>query len=103
MRLTKYEQETIINFNQGEDVAYIYTCSKSWMRHMEKLPGLEPTKINSQAREYACPKEWIRKPREPRQLSEIQKQKLRQRLAQASILSGVTPCAVGESGDGNGK
>jgi len=31
MRLSRYEQETIINFNQAEDVAYIYTCSKAWM------------------------------------------------------------------------
>ena len=99
MRLAKYEQETIINFNQVEDIAYIYTCSKSWMRHMEKVLKLKPIKIHSYAREYECPKAWIRKPRKTRQLSESQKKKLSKRLSQKSILSGVTPCAVGEIDD----
>lgn len=98
MRLSKQEQETIINFNQAEDTAYIYTCSKSWMHHMEKVLGLKPTEIHSYARDYECPKAWIRKPRKPRKLSEELKQRLRQGLLQESILSEVTPCAVGESG-----
>jgi len=96
VRRTKYEQETIINFNQAEDVAYIYTCSKAWMRHMEKLLDLKPAKTYSEAKEYICPKAWIRKPRKPRQLSESQRQKIGQRLHQKSILSEVMPCAVRE-------
>lgn len=91
IRLSKYEQETIINFNQGEDIAYIYTCSKSWMTHFEKVLGLKPTKKYSYAREYECPKAWIRKPRRTRRLSETQRQILAQRLSQKSILSEVTP------------
>ena len=97
MRLTKYEQETIINFSQGKDVAYIYTCSQAWIRHMEKVLGLKPTTIHSYAREYECPKAWIRKPRKPRQLSKEQKDKLKRRLSQKPILSEFMPCAVGES------
>ena len=103
MRLTRQEQETIINFNQAEDIAYVYTCSKAWIRHMEKVLGLKPTKVYSYAREYELPKVWIRKPRKTRQLSETQKQKLRQRLTQTSILSEVIPCVVGESGGEDGK
>ena len=87
MKLTKYEQETIINYNQGEDVAYIYTCSKALMRHLEKVLNLEPTAIYSYGREYECPKEWIRRPRKTKKLSESHKQKLRQVLSQKSILS----------------
>ena len=98
MRLTRQEQETIINFNQEEAIAYIYTCSKAWIRHFEKVLGLKPTKIHSYAREYECPKTWIKKPRKTRKLSEQQRQRLSQRLAQTSILSEVLPCAVGESG-----
>ncbi|MFC1955550.1 hypothetical protein ACFLWZ_03315 [Chloroflexota bacterium] len=98
VRLSSYEQETIINFNQGEDTAYIYTCSKSWMNHMEKVLGLKPTEKHSYAREYECPKAWIRKPHKPRRLSEEQKKSLSERLHQESILSEETPCAVGESG-----
>ena len=102
MRLTKQEQETIINFNQAEGVAYIYTCSKSWIRHMEKVLGLKPTTIyNPCRRAYECPKAWIKKPRKPRQMSETQKQELRLRLVQKSILSQKMPCAVGETGGRN--
>ena len=86
MRLSRYEQETIINFNQGEDVVYIYTCSKAWVQHLEKRLGLRPTQINYYAREYQCPKSWIRKPQKPRKLSEEQRHKLSQRLHQKPVL-----------------
>lgn len=86
MRLSRYEQETIINFNQGEDVAYIYTCSKVWMQHLEKRLGLKPTQINYYAREYECPKSWIRRPQKPRKLSDEHKRRLSQRLHQKPVL-----------------
>jgi len=95
MGLSRYEQETIINFNQAEDVAYIYTCSKSWMKHLEKL-GLKGNQINPYAREYECPKSWIKKPQKPRQLSKEQKHKLSQRLHQKPVLSEVMPYTVGK-------
>jgi hypothetical protein len=98
MRLTKQEQETIINFNQKEDIAYIYTCSKPWMTHMEKRLGLIPTTIYEQeARAYEFPKAWMRKPRKPRKLSNIQKARLCRRLPLERNLSSKTPCAVGEN------
>ncbi|MFC1931884.1 hypothetical protein ACFLXJ_06780 [Chloroflexota bacterium] len=103
MRLSRHEQETIINFNQAEDIAYIYTCNKSWMQHFEKRLGLKPTKINYYAREYECPKSWIRKPQKPRILSEEQKLRLSQRLHQKPVLSEVMPCAVGKYGGEDGK
>jgi len=103
MRLSKYEKETIINFNQGEDTASIYTCSKAWIRHCEKVLKLKPTTVYSYAREYEFPKAWIRKPRKPRKLSETTKIKLRQRLSQKPILSRVTPNTVGESGGGDAR
>ena len=40
--LTNYEQETIINFNKAEEVAYIFTYEKSGQRHLEKKLGLKP-------------------------------------------------------------
>ena len=86
MRLTRYEQETIINFNQAEDVAYIYTCSKVWVKHLEDNLGLKGRRIHAYAKEYQCPKSWIRKPQKPRKLSEEQKHKLSQRLHQKAVL-----------------
>ena len=41
-RLTSYEQETIINFNKDEEIAYIFTYEKNWQQHLEKKLGLEP-------------------------------------------------------------
>jgi len=90
MRLNKYEQETIINFNQAEDTAYIYTCSKSWMNHFEKVLKLKPKELfDNYAKGYECPKVLIRKPSKTKQLSEEQKKKLSQRLHQKSVLSEV--------------
>jgi len=104
MTLSRQERETIINFNEGEDTANIYTCSKSWMCHMEDVLGLKPTNIyGSHAKEYEIPKTWVRKPHKPRQLSEEQKQKLRQRLPQKSILNQDLHCAVGKTKSGNDK
>ena len=37
MRLSKYEQETIISFNAGEKDAVIYTRDPAVMRQLEKL------------------------------------------------------------------
>ena len=103
MRLSRQEQETIINFNQAEDIAYIYTCSKSWIQHFENRLGLKPTKINYYAREYECPKAWIRKPQKPRKLSEEQKLRLSQRLHQKPVLSKEMPSAVGNLRGEDGK
>ena len=35
MKTALIEQETIINFNEGEKVANIYTHNKTWQRHLE--------------------------------------------------------------------
>ena len=93
MRLTLEEQETIINFNNGEDTAHIYTCNKPLMKHMEQLLGIKPTQVYSYAREYECPKEWIRKPRKPRKsprLSEELKARLIERISQKPVLNEVS-------------
>ena len=100
MKLSRQEQETIINFNQAEDKAYIYTCSKAWMSHMENRLALKPMRMEPYAREYECPKSWIRKPQKTRKVSQEQKARLRKQLQ--SNLSQETPCAVGESGGGDG-
>ena len=40
--LTNYEKETTINFNKEEKVAYIFTCEKTWQKHLEGKLGLKP-------------------------------------------------------------
>jgi len=41
MRLTPYEQETIVNFNEGEPTAAIYTASRRVASKLQKT-GLVP-------------------------------------------------------------
>ena len=45
--LTNYEQETIINFNKAEDVAYIFTYEKTWQKHLENGMKVYGAKILS--------------------------------------------------------
>ena len=80
-RLTSYEQETIINFNKAEEIAYIFTYEKTWQKHLEGKLGLKPTMDNGfGGREYQLPKSRIKLPRAPRQLSDSAKKKLAERL-----------------------
>lgn len=61
--LSAYEQETIINFNKDEDIAYIFTYEKTWQKHIEQRFGIKPYESNSfGAKSYKVPKSCIRKP-----------------------------------------
>jgi len=70
MSLSNLEQETIVNFNQGEDTAHIFTYSEVWQRHLERKLGLKPVSVNSfGGKNYELPKSFIGLPRGPRRLS----------------------------------
>lgn len=43
--LTRYEQETIITFNQAENIASVFTYNKKWQRKLEEI-GCKPTLVN---------------------------------------------------------
>ena len=79
MNLTRYEQETIINFNEEEKTASVYTHNGTMRRRLEQLAQERPedcrlfkTCHDGQAIEYYIPKNWI-KIRPPRVASEAQK------------------------------
>lgn len=68
-KLTKYEKETIINFNQDEATANIYTCDSAWIRKLDKL-AQNDTRITIESEDensktYNIPKKWVKvhKPR----------------------------------------
>ena len=85
-KLSNYEQETIINFNKGEDVAYIFTYEKTWQQHLEKRLGLKPTMDNGfGGKEYEIDKKRIRPPRTPVKLSAEARVKLAGRLHQSRV------------------
>jgi len=82
MKLTKYEQETIINFNEQEKTAGVYTHNGPLRRRLEQLAQERPedcrlfkTCHDGQAVEYYIPKSWL-KIRPPRVTSEAQKEVL---------------------------
>lgn len=69
MPLTRFERETLISFNEGSDVATVFTYNSKWQRHLEAL-GFKPYRENSfGGKDYAIPKEMIRLPRKKVELS----------------------------------
>ena len=81
MKLTRYEQETIINFNAGDQTATIYTRDPVVMRQLDALVTEYPdiykcigeTDID---KTYVMPKSYV-KYRKPRHISEAKRQQAR--------------------------
>jgi len=96
-KLTNYEQETIINFNKEEKIAYIFTYEKSWQKHLEQRLGLKPVMDNGfGGKEYELPKSRIKPPRAPRRLSNSAKKELAERLHRDRVLSTQNLVPVGK-------
>ena len=84
MRITRYEQETIINFNAGEQKATLYTRDPSIMRKVDALVIEFPdvfkcigaTDID---RTYEMPKSSVTY-RKPRNISEAQRKAASERM-----------------------
>ena len=80
--LTKYEQETIINYNQEEGTAHCFTRDKALIHKLDDL-CLKSTSIivvreGDGYKEYTFPKKWV-KVKMPRQLSDENRQKAAER------------------------
>ena len=84
MRITRYEQETIINFNAGEQMTTLYTRDPSIMRKVDALVIEFPdvfkcigaTDID---RTYEMPKSSVTY-RKPRNISEAQRKAASERM-----------------------
>lgn len=75
-KLSRYEQEVVINFNADEKEATIYTANPAWMRKMDKLckefSGVIRLKEWTEvSKTYVLPRNLIRIGK-PRTLSEAQ-------------------------------
>ena len=83
-KLSRYEQETIINFNAGEEMATVYTRDPAVMRKLyalviefpEVYKCIGATDID---KTYEMPKLSVTY-RKPRKLSEEQREQARQRM-----------------------
>ena len=76
MKLSRYEQEVVINLNADEDEATVYTANPVWIRKMDKLHREFPEIIRLKSwmevsKTYVLPKNLIRIGK-PTTLSEAQ-------------------------------
>ena len=95
--LTGYEKETIILFNEAEEMASIFTYNKAWQKHLEQKLGLKPVMDNDAGgKEYELPKKRIRPPHPPRRLSESARVKATMQLAQNRRLRPENAAGVSE-------
>lgn len=79
MPLTRLEQETIINLNEAEDIAHVFTYNEKWQRYLESL-GFKPCRVNGfGGTDYAIPKCMIHLPRKKMELSVEEKARRAQR------------------------
>ncbi len=81
MHLTRYEQETIVNYNAGEQTATVYTRDKAVMRKLDTLVSDYPdiysrTAQDGVSKTYSMPKSYISY-RKPRKLSDEQREQAR--------------------------
>lgn len=86
MKLSRYEQETIINYNAGEQDAIVYTRDKTVMRRLDKLVADFPNiyKLTDQTdidKTYSMPKSHVSY-RKPRNISERKREQARQMMSE---------------------
>lgn len=83
------ERETIINFNELEEQASVYTCSKRLINQLNKLAQERKECIkkrgdNETFIEFLVPKKWVKiRPSSNRVMSDEQKAKISERLQNA--------------------
>ena len=64
MKLSRYEQETIVNYNAGEQTATVYTRDKTVMRKLDTLVADFPDTYNllgqdEVSKTYSLPKSYV--------------------------------------------
>lgn len=84
MKLSRYEQETIVNYNAGEQTAALYTRDKAVMRKLDTLvagfPGIyKLTGQDGISKTYSFPKSYVSY-RKPRKLDREQRELARERM-----------------------
>lgn len=72
----KHERETIINFNEEDDTASIWTASETVYRRLRKL-GYMPSEDGERHAVFTMPKREVKLPRPKRAVSEAQRERLR--------------------------
>ena len=84
MKLSRYEQETVVNYNAGEQTATVYTRDKTVMRKLDTLVAEFPdiyklTEQDEVSKTYSFPKSHVNY-RKPRTVSTEQRERARQMM-----------------------
>lgn len=84
MKLSRYEQETLINYNAGEQTATLYTRDKAVMRKLDTLVTDFPDTYtligqDTVSKTYSFPKSYVSY-RKPRAVSTEQRERARQMM-----------------------
>ncbi len=84
MKLSRYEQETIVNFNAEQQTATLYTRDKAVMRKLDTLVADFPETYNLTGQDeisktYSFPKSYVSY-RKPRAVSTEQRERARQMM-----------------------
>ena len=84
MKLSRYEQESILNYNAGEQTATLYTRDKAVMRKLDTLVADFPdiyklTEQDEVSKTYSFPKSYVSY-RKPRTVSTEQRERARQMM-----------------------
>ena len=82
MKLSRYEQETVVNYNAGEQTATVYTRDKAVIRKLDTLVAEFPDAYNlieqdEESKTYSFPKSYVSY-RKPRAVSTEQRERARQ-------------------------
>lgn len=81
MKLSNYEKETIVNFNEAEKTASVYTHNAALQEQLSALCGSHPEQVRRTADNchggltFELPKKWL-KITPPRELSPAQREVL---------------------------
>ena len=84
MKLSRYEQETVVNYNAGEQTATLYTRDKAVMRKLDRLAADFPETYKLKHKDevsktYSFPKSYVSY-RKPRAVSAEQREEARQMM-----------------------
>ena len=82
--LSRYEQETIVNYNAGEQTATVYTRDRTVMRKLDRLAADFPDtyKLIGQTdidKTYSLPKSYVSYCK-PRKISDEQRKRAREQM-----------------------
>ena len=89
MKLSRYEQETVVNYNAGEQAATIYTRDKAVIRKLDTLVADFPDiyKLTGQddiSKTYSLPKSYVNY-RKPRRISKEQREQAREMMLKINL------------------